>query len=50
MTDVGQRFIVDFTDYEPNNEIRELIADYGVGGVILFKKNAQSASYAGNKS
>ncbi len=36
---VGQMFMVDFTGLEPIPEVERLIADEGVGGVILFDKN-----------
>ncbi len=36
---VGQMFMVDFSGCEPSAEVERLIADEGVGGVILFAKN-----------
>lgn len=36
---VGQMFMVDFTGFQPITEVERLIADEGVGGVILFDKN-----------
>ena len=36
---VGQMFMVDFTGLEPIPEVERLIAEDGVGGVILFDKN-----------
>lgn len=36
---VGQMFMVDFTGLEPIPDVERLIADEGVGGVILFDKN-----------
>ena len=36
---LGQMFMVDFTGLEPIAEVERLIADDGVGGVILFDKN-----------
>lgn len=43
LVETGQQFIVDFDGYEPSDRIRELISDYGIGGVILFKKNVRDA-------
>jgi len=36
---VGQLFMIDFTGHEPSPEVERLIADEGVGGVIVFDKN-----------
>ncbi len=36
---VGQMFMVDFTGLEPSPGIERLIADEGIGGLILFDKN-----------
>jgi beta-N-acetylhexosaminidase len=36
---VGQMFMVDFTGLEPIANVERLIAEEGVGGVILFDKN-----------
>jgi beta-N-acetylhexosaminidase len=36
---VGQRFVVGFDGHEPSADVRTLIRDYGVGGVILFGRN-----------
>ncbi|KAF8890610.1 glycoside hydrolase superfamily [Infundibulicybe gibba] len=40
---IGQCFIVGFHGHEPSPDIRTLIADYHVGGVILMKRNVQDA-------
>jgi len=36
---VGQMFMVDFTGLEPSGDVEHLIAEEGIGGVILFDKN-----------
>jgi beta-N-acetylhexosaminidase len=36
---VGQRFLVGFHGLDPSPEVRGLIRDFGVGGVILFSRN-----------
>jgi beta-N-acetylhexosaminidase len=36
---VGELFMVDFTGHEPSPEVERLIRD-GVGGIVLFEKNA----------
>ncbi len=36
---VGQLFMLDFTGFEPSAGIERLIAEEGIGGVILFDKN-----------
>ncbi|PYI33036.1 beta-N-acetylglucosaminidase [Aspergillus indologenus CBS 114.80] len=36
---VGQLFVVGFHGLEPSTEIKTLIHEYGVGGVVLFKRN-----------
>ena len=41
---VGQLFQVGFHGTEPTESIRELIADYHVGGVIYFARNVETAS------
>jgi len=40
---VGQMFVCGFETVEPNAEITKLIADYGLGGVIYFRRNVQDA-------
>ena len=37
--DVGQLLMVGFEGHEPSAELRQLIRDAGVGGVILFARN-----------
>jgi beta-N-acetylhexosaminidase len=37
--DVGQLLMVGFEGHEPSPELRQLIRDAGVGGVILFARN-----------
>ncbi|WP_436912378.1 beta-N-acetylhexosaminidase [Halosimplex marinum] len=39
---VGQLFHVGFHGTEPTEDIRELVADYGVGGVIYFSRNVET--------
>ncbi|KHN97369.1 Glycoside hydrolase, family 3 [Metarhizium album ARSEF 1941] len=41
---VGQLFAVGFHGTETNAEIKSLIQDYGVGAVVLFKRNVQAAA------
>ncbi|OJK05118.1 hypothetical protein ASPACDRAFT_110316 [Aspergillus aculeatus ATCC 16872] len=36
---VGQLFVVGFHGLEPSAEIKTLIHEYGVGGIVLFKRN-----------
>ncbi|PYH45461.1 putative beta-N-acetylglucosaminidase [Aspergillus saccharolyticus JOP 1030-1] len=36
---VGQLFAVGFHGLEPSAEIKSLIHDFGIGGVVLFKRN-----------
>ncbi|RAL15392.1 putative beta-N-acetylglucosaminidase [Aspergillus homomorphus CBS 101889] len=36
---VGQLFAVGFHGQEPSTEIKTLIHEYGIGGVVLFKRN-----------
>jgi beta-N-acetylhexosaminidase len=36
---IGQMFMVDFSGLEPSSGLERLIADEGIGGVILFDKN-----------
>ncbi|TMI78529.1 MAG: glycoside hydrolase, partial [Bacillati bacterium ANGP1] len=38
---IGQLFMVDFGGPSPSDEITRLIADGGVGGIVLFDKNIQ---------
>ncbi len=40
----GQMFMVDFAGPEPSAEVERLIADEGIGGVILFDKNIGTAA------
>lgn len=40
---VGQLFVVGFHDTKVNDEIRTMIRDYHVGGVILFARNVENA-------
>jgi beta-N-acetylhexosaminidase len=35
----GQRFMVGFHGYEASAEVKRLVRDFGVGSVILFKRN-----------
>jgi len=39
---VGQLFQVGFHGTEPSDAVRELVADYGVGGVIYFSRNVET--------
>ncbi|KAJ6789110.1 hypothetical protein PWT90_08944 [Aphanocladium album] len=41
---VGQLFAVGFHDTTVNNDIKSLIQDYGVGAIVLFKRNVGSAA------
>ncbi|KAJ5390555.1 uncharacterized protein N7496_001623 [Penicillium cataractarum] len=41
---VGQLFAVGFHGHTPSPEIKTLIHDYHVGGIVLFSRNFQSAS------
>ncbi|KAI9929000.1 hypothetical protein ASPWEDRAFT_49331 [Aspergillus wentii DTO 134E9] len=41
---VGQLFAVGFHGLTPSPEIKTLIHDYGVGGIILFKRNVRDAA------
>ncbi|KAG8405490.1 hypothetical protein J3458_022142 [Metarhizium acridum] len=41
---VGQLFAVGFYGTEINKEIKSLIQDYGVGAIVLFKRNIQDAA------
>jgi beta-N-acetylhexosaminidase len=41
---VGQLLMVDFAGPEPDRAIEQLIADDGLGGVILFAKNIENAA------
>jgi beta-N-acetylhexosaminidase len=36
---VGERFLVGFDGHAASSEIKQLIRDFGVGGVILFRRN-----------
>ncbi|OCT15008.1 glycoside hydrolase [Paenibacillus pectinilyticus] len=40
---VGQLFICGFQTLEPNAAITQLIEDYGLGGVIYFRRNVEEA-------
>ncbi|TWU78597.1 hypothetical protein ED733_004513 [Metarhizium rileyi] len=41
---VGQLFAVGFHGTEINKEIKSLIQDYGVGAIVLFKRNIKDAA------
>jgi beta-N-acetylhexosaminidase len=41
---IGQLFMCGFDGWEPTTEIESLIAEYGIGGVIYFRRNLQEAS------
>ncbi|KAM3466397.1 hypothetical protein MY5147_009039 [Beauveria neobassiana] len=41
---VGQLFAVGFHDTFINSDIKSLIQDYGVGAIVLFKRNVSSAT------
>ncbi|PLB52828.1 putative beta-N-acetylglucosaminidase [Aspergillus steynii IBT 23096] len=41
---VGQLFAVGFHGLTPSPEIKTLIHDHGVGGIVLFKRNIQDAA------
>ncbi len=36
---VGQRFMVGFDGFEPSQDLKRLLRDFGVGSVILFARN-----------
>jgi beta-N-acetylhexosaminidase len=36
---VGQRFMVGFEGHEPSADVRALIREFGVGGIVLFARN-----------
>ncbi|MBD0381784.1 beta-N-acetylhexosaminidase [Paenibacillus sedimenti] len=40
---VGQMFVCGFGSVRPNAEITKLIEDYGLGGVIYFRRNVKDA-------
>ncbi len=40
---IGQLFVFGFHGYEPSAEIKALIEDYGVGGIIYFTRNIVDA-------
>ncbi|MCY6482953.1 beta-N-acetylhexosaminidase [Clostridium aestuarii] len=40
---LGQMIIVGFNGYEINSGLRQLVEDYKIGGVILFKRNIQNS-------
>nr|WP_270878471.1 beta-N-acetylhexosaminidase [Paenibacillus aestuarii] len=40
---VGQMFVCGFETIKPNANITKLITDYGLGGVIYFRRNVQDA-------
>src|SRR5215813_8986830 len=39
---VGQRVLVGFSGLEPSLDVKRLIRDYGVGGVVLFARNVDA--------
>jgi len=39
---VGQRFFVGFAGLEPSSDVKRLLRDYGVGGVVLFARNVDA--------
>lgn len=39
----GQLFAVGFHGLTPSPEIKILIHDYGLGGIVLFKRNIRDA-------
>ncbi len=39
---IGQMFIVGFEGMQPNNQLKKMIMDNKVGGVILFQRNIKS--------
>ncbi|XID95489.1 beta-N-acetylhexosaminidase [Paenibacillaceae bacterium WGS1546] len=47
---IGQLFMVGFDGLEPNREIADLIRDYGVGGIIYFRRNLRDAAQVGKLS
>ena len=38
----GQRLMVGFDGLEPSPDLRRLVRDFGVGGVILFSRNVDA--------
>ncbi|KAH8426914.1 putative beta-N-acetylglucosaminidase [Aspergillus melleus] len=42
--EVGQLFAVGFHGLTPSPEIKTLIHDHGLGGIVLFKRNVQDAA------
>lgn len=40
---IGQLFMCGFDGYEPTEGIRRLIGEYGLGGIIYFRRNLQDA-------
>ncbi|KJZ68880.1 hypothetical protein HIM_11724 [Hirsutella minnesotensis 3608] len=41
---IGQLFAVGFHGHDIGNDIRSLICDYGVGAIVLFKRNVRDAA------
>lgn len=41
---VGQLFVCGFGGHEPTDGIRQLIRDYGLGGVVYFRRNLSDAA------
>ncbi|MFC3802124.1 beta-N-acetylhexosaminidase [Cohnella sp. GCM10012308] len=41
---VGQLFMCGFSGYEPTDGIRRLIEEYGLGGIVYFRRNLKDAS------
>jgi beta-N-acetylhexosaminidase len=39
---VGQRFMLGFDGLEPSAEVKQLVRDFAIGGVILFTRNVES--------
>ncbi|WP_306812802.1 glycoside hydrolase family 3 protein [Paenibacillus soyae] len=40
---IGQLFVFGFYGYEPNEQFKGLIDDYGIGGTIYFSRNVKDA-------
>lgn len=41
---VGQLFVCGFPGHEPTEGIRQLIRDYGLGGIVFFRRNLSDAA------
>ncbi len=41
---IGQLLMCGFDGLTPNEEIKQLLRDYQVGGVIYFRRNVQTSS------